>query len=598
MALTFNADQYVASIQQQANAFISAIQGYAQSTFTVDNLGYSYTPIDPTFTDNIANVASTQAPSGPSMPSLTASKPTMGTVNSITVPTLEPPPTLMMAEPTLVMPTAPSSTMPAAPGAAPSYNAPSIPTEPTITLPPVPSFANIALPDVPSVTLPTFTSTMPVDDIIIPTTEFVWNEAGYSSELLDALKAKLLGDVRNGGYGIEPADEEGLWERMRERELLAAETNIQEAARQAAARGFMLPPGALNAQIEGARNEALVKASSANRDIALKRADLYVQNRQFALTQSKEVEDLMLRHYGYMAERSLNAAKYMAEWGINIYNARVARYNARVEAARAGAQIYEAQLKAALSHLEVYKSQIEGARLSVDVQKLMADVYRTQLDGVQALVNVYQTRMSAAKVQAEVELAKLSGFKAQVEAYVAQVGAKESEFKMFSAQVNGEMAKVEAFKAAVEAYAAQVNAYRSKAETNKTIVEAQVSAANITLEKYKAELLSYNADLEAYNSKVKAAIEENQTKIKRYEVRVDAEAKAVSSKVQMWATNSSMFSHIAGVASSHILGQANAYIAHANSAIGAASAGLSGMGRALAAAAGAASQITAEITSV
>lgn len=597
MSLDFYADQYVNTVVAQMNSFIDAVRSYSYNRYNVGPLGFSYAPIDPTFTDSIKAVAESTVPAEPSFTAFTATKPVLSAIPSVAVPTLGPEPELTLAAPVLNLPTAPNTTLPAAPGAAPTFTAPTLPTAPAITLPPVPTFENIALPTAPSIEVPLFTTTLPIDELTAPTENFTWNEAGYSSELLDALRAKLLSDVQNGGYGVEPQDEMALWERMRERELLAAEANIQEAARQAAARGFMLPPGALFAQIEGARNEALAKSSTANRDVALKRAELYAQNRQFALTTAKEVEDMMLRYYGFMAERALNAARFVAEFGVNIYNARVSRFNAQLEATRVSAQMYETRLRASLAHLEVYKTKVEGARLSVDVQKLMADVYRTQLDGAQVLANIYRTRIDAAKVESEVELAKLSAFKASVDAYIAQVGAKESEFKMFTAQLQGEMAKVDVFKTSVGAYAAQVDAYRAKADAKASIVQAQTSAASLVLDKHKAELLSYASELETYNTQVRAALSLNEARLKKYEVRVDAEAKAVQSKVQMWATNSQTFAEIARAQSAHQLGAAQAHAANANVAVGAASAGMQGIGQALAAALDASSQITAHITS-
>ncbi len=596
MALEFRADAYFTTVSQQADNFIATLQGYANSTFNVDNLGYVYSPVDSSFADAVT-AAAANAPSLGTLPGLTAAKPTMGNVGAITVPTAEAAPTLTMVAPAISLPARPTNTLPTAPGSAPAYTQPTIPGEPVFTLPTVPTFASIAMPVAPTISLPTFSTTMPVDDIILPTSAFVWNEPTYSSGLLDALKAKLLNDVQNGGYGIEPLDEASLWDRARERELLNLEAAAQEAARQAAARGFMLPPGAMLASVEAARNEAYAKTSSLSRDVMLKRADLYVQNRQFTIEQSKQLEDILLRHFGFMAERMLNAAKYTAEFGINLYNAAISRYNARLEATRISASLYDSQLKAALSHLEVYKAQIEGAQLTIETQKLMADVYATQLQGVNTLASIYRTRMDAARVAADVELAKLQGFKATVEAYVAQVGAKEAEFKMYTASVNGAMAEVEIYKSAVAAYSSQVDAYRSKIAANDTIVKSQATAAQITLDKYRAELGGYTAELEAYTATVGAAVSANNSAMKAYEIKVDATAKAVNAKVEMWATNSRTFSAIASVASSHILGQANAYVAHANSAIGAASAGMGGLGQAMAGIGAAAAQITAEITS-
>jgi len=299
-----------------------------------------------------------------------------------------------------------------------------------------------------------------------------------------------------------------------------------------------------------------------NRDIALKRADLYVENRKFTIQQVQQIEQMLITYYGYRMERALNVAKYIADYGIQIFNTYVQRFNARNQAAQVAASVYDTQLKAALAGLEAFKVEVEGAKLSVEAQKLYADVYRSQLEGVQAYVNIYRTQMEAANIQAQVEKLKIDAFRTTVDAYTAQVGARTAEFQMYEAQIKGEMAKVDVFKANVDAYGAQVSAYATESQALKTQLDAKISMQGLEIEKYKAELQGYGEALSKANITIQAQLGKYQADLRKFEVIVDAIEKAQGMGVQAQGMNAQVAVQAAQVSSSHITNTAQTLIAH------------------------------------
>lgn len=458
-------------------------------------------------------------------------------IDAVTVPNFGNIPVLTVTTPVISLPLPPSTALPAAPGAVPAFNSPAIPDSPTLTFPAVPSFSNVAIPAMPNYTIPVYNVVFPDDDLLAPTYTFSYSEQQYQSDLLDELKLKLMDNLINGGYGIEPLDEQPLWERAREREMLAAETLVEQAMANVAARGFMIPPGAAFALVEAAQQAALEKVSSVSRDIMLKRADLYVDNRKFTIEQSREVEQMLITYFGYMQERALNVAKYTLEAAKHTYDALVVRFQARVDAAKAAASTYEIQLRAGLANLEAYKVQMEGVRVTLDVQKLLADVYRTQLDGVKTFVDVYRTQMEAAKVAAEVEKLKLDAFRATVDAYTAQVGAKSAEFAMYRAQIEGEMSKVEIYKAQVGAYGEEVSAYGAVANAKRTELEANITSARLKLDKYKGELDGFTTSIGASKILLDALLGKHQADTARYNAKVTAQAAVAGSAATVSKAN-------------------------------------------------------------
>ncbi len=430
-------------------------------------------------------------------------------------------PDFLKVAPTLNIPPTPSNVLPSVP-TAPSLDDVPIPSAPTVTLPPEPVITAITFPTPPSIEIPEFSSTLPIADIVAPTATFQFYEEAYVSALLDALKAKLFKDLTEGGYGIEPQDESALWERARARELATGEAEIDEIYRVGSARAFPLPPGDLTAAVQRVRQKAADNLSGLNREIALKRSDLFVDNRKFTIKETKELENILINYHNAVMERSLNAAKALVEMQIAIFNALVSRYNAYLTAYRTEADVFEAKIRASLAKVEIFKAQMEGSRLQLEVQKVGVDIYRAQLDGIQTIVGIYRTRMEAAAIQAGIQRTKLEAFRALIDAFGAQVQAKVAEFNMYDSQIKGETAKINAFEAEVRAYVAIVSASKAKADIQVANLQAQVEQARAQVSVFEAQITKFKADLEAQVQVLKSGVDVYQGDLTAYSTSVTA----------------------------------------------------------------------------
>jgi hypothetical protein len=287
--------------------------------------------------------------------------------------------------------------------------------------------------------------TLPVIDAAPTYTQnnlgFVWDETMWDLSLLTAVQAKLLSDLANGGYGIEPADEAALWQREREREQLAGESAIQEASRQAAARGMMLPPGVLNRQIQAAQRAALEKSSSASRDIAMKRADLYVQNRQFTIEKAVETERALVEYLSAYFGRKLDALKANLEAyriSVEIYDAQVKAYMAKLGAQEAGirmkVEVIDAQVKVNMAAVSKYEALLRG---EIQKAELSVSAFRAQIEnGVAITDSTYKsqsTRIDAAKARLLEAQYRIQN---TVEMNKTKLGAMENAAKLFIEPTN------------------------------------------------------------------------------------------------------------------------------------------------------------------
>jgi len=212
---------YANSWAGQANAFINRVADLANSELSVTGLpDYRYAAYNDVETAEAKMTALT--PPRPDFPSVSGTAPTTPTFtfsDFIPVEVTD----FLSTVPVLSMPTTPSAALPGAPSA-PDIRDVAIPASPALEMPTAPSLSTYsALPSPPSIELPYFSSDAPIDDLVAPSSEFSFYEQAYSSALLDATKAKLLGDMENGGYGIEPDDEILLWERARSREHILAQ---------------------------------------------------------------------------------------------------------------------------------------------------------------------------------------------------------------------------------------------------------------------------------------------------------------------------------------------------------------------------------------
>lgn len=236
---------------------------------------------------------------------------------------------------------------------------------------------------------------MPTDDLLAPTSNFAFFEAAYQSTLLDPLKAKLLADLTNGGYGIDTADEAALYQRARDREAEATTLRVDEAGRAMAARGFALPPGELSIHIDRAYQDSQSKLSGVSREIFVDSAKRFVENRRFTITEVRGLETVLLGFHNSVQERALNVARFTQELSILVYNALLARYRLRLDAAKITSDVQlqrvQVDLARAQAAIELFRGEIlayeANLRFLIEPLKLQVDVYRADIESNRALMD-------------------------------------------------------------------------------------------------------------------------------------------------------------------------------------------------------------------
>lgn len=435
------------------------------------------------------------------------------TLADVSLPTI---PVFADVPPTLTFPVQPEFDLPVQPSA-PTIDTVTLPAKPTVTLPSVPVLKDVVLPEAPTLTLPTFSESFPVTpDITLLTDTFSYNEPEYQNDLLDRIEATLFADLANGGFGVTTSDEEAIYSRAVDRETRLGNAKERELIDSYAQRAWRAPTGALAQIVDANIRETLGAISTANREMAISRADLMRKAREFAISQGITLNELLLRDFGFRQERVLNAARFAAEFGISVFDAKIRQHNLKLAAFEAFTRSYEVQIRALLSQTEIYKSQVEAASVQQEINESVVDVYEAQIRAATTLISLYETELNAAQVQATLEKLKIEQFQVQMQAFVATVQAKSEEVRLFESFIRAEGIKQDVYQSQVRAFAVRVDAAKSEADIELARLNADVRTAELELTGYEAQLRKYVADIDAEVKRVAAKAEVYGTDIEAF----------------------------------------------------------------------------------
>jgi hypothetical protein len=441
-------------------------------------------------------------------------------------------PVLSYSPPSWNNPQKPSLDMIDAPGSAPEINTPDLPGVPDISLPNAPTIDTISLPSPPTSTLQEFNEELAIEDISIDGVSFNWQESPYVSEIWSTLVEKVADGIRDGGTGLAPGVEQEIWDRAQRRQQAENEKLYRETEEYFASRGWPMPPGAMAGRLAEVSQEIAKNNTDLNGKIAIEQAELAQKNTHFLLDKGVNLEQILREFFTATANRSLDAAKTVVGSAIDLFNARVAGYNLKVERYKALVAAYESRVRAALEAVEIFKAQIEGARVTTEVQKNLIEIYTRQIGAIETRVRLYSAQMDGAKVAAEIEGLKLEQFKLTTQVYVSRLEAERIKFDIYGKEVDAEAAKAQVFSEQVKAYVAEVDATKAKTALQVTVLEAAAARNNQLIEQYKGELTGYTAEIDAAAKKVDGVVRGFEAEARAYSAETEAESAMYGAKVK------------------------------------------------------------------
>lgn len=278
-----------------------------------------------------------------------------------------------------------------------------------------------------SIPLPPIADAFPVmpdiSHISPPTNTFDYHEDRYASDIENAIKETLPGQIRAGGVGWGAAAEQAIWDREVEREDQAQQDAIDALADQTSeVGGFSFPDGVMASAIERTVNERAYGRETSSRDIAAKQAELAYQQTKDIITAGTAFEGIEQQYATSMRDRMLTAARAKPEIAVAIFRAEVehiniyiAQYNAIAQKTNAAAEIFKTQMlgytakidtktKIVDSSVKKYMAETDGVSKANTsmlqknelLLKQLIEYFALQTDAVKAITTIYSQIASSA----------------------------------------------------------------------------------------------------------------------------------------------------------------------------------------------------------
>jgi hypothetical protein len=414
--------------------------------------------------------------------------------------------------------------------------------EVSVTLPTVPALMSLDVVQFTPLVIPTFDTIEPVLTINPPTVLPYVENAFYTSQTLSDVQSEIQSALTSDtDIGLTASTQQAMWDAAREREYRQQADALAALDRDYEVLGYAFPPGVyLDARVK-IQTETDYSIQGLSRDIMIKQAELRLENVTKARELAVSLEGQLITYYNAICQRSFEAARYLTEAGVQIYNAEVQAFAARIQGFQASVQAYEASMRGIETYVEQLKAQIQFEQTKAEINTALVQQYRTMMDGALAQLQVYKTQVDIIQTEAQVEKLKVDTFSAQIQAYVGQVNAYAAQIEAYKANIQAQTAIEETYKVQVDAYSAEVQAGVAAAQALIAQYDGQVKA-------YEAQLSGYRASLEAMVAQAHAAQEWNVSSVEAYKGAIQGIASYNQTVTSQWEAIVNEQVQIAGVA--------------------------------------------------
>lgn len=396
--------------------------------------------------------------------------------------------------------------------------------------------------------------TAPDDLVLLAPTAFAPpQEEQYGSEFVSQLQQILYARMRSG-TGIPTAVEDALWQRARGRIAVATNADIAEVMRNAEARGFAMPPGTLAAGLREAQMNAANKMAEASIDIAGKQADLEQANVKQAIEQGLQLETQLIQHTNNMRQRAFDAARYLAENAVQVYNSVVEQHKLKLQRFSTLVDAYRAFVDAEKIKVDTYRAQIEAETAKVQVNQAAIAAYRAQIEVRQAIIALYNQQLEAVRIGVEVDKLNLSVYAERVQAYVAEVNAESAKAEVYKAQLQSNSVLLDQYKTNVDSYVQRMNLLATSSKTRAEVYSSQVQAYNVAVQ-------AYGTRINAESERVRTLVGVEALKIQGFSAQTDHNIKTMDLQIENYRALTGHFDARKSLALQHTKIMSDSYMA-------------------------------------
>ncbi len=428
-----------------------------------------------------------------------------------------------------------------------------LPSAPDMSLPEMARLFEISVPLWNESDLPTWddSTVRQIDPVRFSFNQDWWNEQDYTSEVYDRLigtAKNMLDPAKIANFGLPDSVVSALFNKPRER--LAKETKraIQEATSRWASRGFSLPSGVLDKQINAILDDENAKVSELNAEIFVQATKEQMEQLRFAITQGLALEQHTFNIFDNMVKRLFEVARYNAEAQFKLYDYYVQIFNANNDSYKMAVEVYNSKVQ---NILGIYKTKLDAQSAISGLNAQLLEVYKAKLQGVQMNAEAFKTLMSGASIKMDAIKTQIEAYRTDLQAYSEALNGEKMKFELYKTRLDGENIKTEIGKTQAQIYAAQMDAYKTqvdsenkKLEAYDTLVKGELAKAQI----YDTQVKAYAERLRAYQAQGDLGIKQIQIKtdlakayLSKYSAELDGYKANLQANLQLVQTNAEHF---------------------------------------------------------
>ena len=423
----------------------------------------------------------------------------------------------------------------------------------SITLPTAPTLMSLSTYTYAGPNLPTIDATIPELKLVAPSlVPYQAPKLPYSDTLLTQVQTTLMDRIKTGkNTGLPPEVEQALWDRAREKEMIASSDAIAELERMESL-GYAFPPGVyVDARLK-VQTDMGYKSMGLSREISITQAQLIQKTIVDAINSAVDVEKMLVDYTNKVEQLTFESCKYATEAGISIYNAQVKQYEVLVEAYKAKLAYFEAQVREQEAAVKIYQIEIEAEKLKSDMNTALVTQYEVMAKVASINVDIYKAEIEAIKIKADTQKIIVEVFGEEVKAYVAQINAFTAQVEAYRAGMMAVQTQEEVYKTQVQAYTALVEATKAQIEVKVDVMKANVSANMAAWDGYKALTVSLGEQARAisegnqsvaaiYHATVQGTSAYNETLTKQWNVAIDQAERVTEIGVSAAKANAELF---------------------------------------------------------
>ena len=326
---------------------------------------------------------------------------------------------------------------------------------------------------------------------------------------------------------VDPNIETSIYDKAISRMATEEAAAIDQANSSIQARGFSLPPGALNAILSDIQAKNAIAQEDLNNDIITTRITLEQKRTEYELTKAGQVTEAQYKHDSIRVEYEKLNADYLR--ALAEVRAVYIESGVKLETLLVGIHtqeqtlLFETDKEDVASILRVYDSKVETYKSLMEAFKIESELavarIKVDTDYNQALLDIYLGKMEGSKMDADLAISKVNAdgdvSKIQMELATTKITADTDYNKSLLEIFLGEL---EGAKTSIAVEQAKLEGKKTNAEIGEMIIKSEIEVLVSQNERLATLANVYESDVKAYAAKMDGLETAQTLDLTRYDI--------------------------------------------------------------------------------